>query len=140
MGLLDGLVGSLIGGLTGSGTGGSPPQAILNAALQIVEQHGGIEGMVARFRQAGFADQAQSWIGTGHNLPIDSAAIAQVIGHGKLAEIAGALGLSNPDAAGGLAQALPHLIDRLTPGGQIPANHAELVQQALAMLKEARGG
>jgi uncharacterized protein YidB (DUF937 family) len=31
---------------------------------------------------------------------------------------------------------LPQLIDKLTPGGQVPADHADLVAQARAMLEK----
>jgi uncharacterized protein YidB (DUF937 family) len=44
------------------------------------------------------------------------------------------LGLSHADASSGLAQVLPKIIDHLTPNGQLPADHADLLTQALSAL------
>ena len=143
MGLLDGLLGSMMGGMMGGGTsaqgvqGGSP---MIQMALQILQQNGGIEGVLAKFQQGGLGQQAQSWIGTGQNMPISPDALSQIFGHGQLGQIAQQLGIPTDQAAGGLAQALPHVVDQMTPGGQIPEDHNDLVAQALAMLQKGRPG
>ena len=46
---------------------------------------------------------------------------------------------SHSDASSGLAQVLPQLIDRLTPTGQVPANHNDMLTQALSMLTKRTG-
>ena len=66
------------------------------------------------------AQQADSWVGTGQNHPITPEQINSVIGHGKLAEIAQA-GRSQPRAIVAAARAgAADLVDKLTPGGQLP--------------------
>ncbi|MGA8030984.1 MAG: YidB family protein, partial [Casimicrobiaceae bacterium] len=110
---------------------------LLQMALQLLQQNGGIQGVLGKFEQAGLGAQAQSWIGTGQNQPIDANAISQIFGQGQLGQIAQQLGITHEQAAGQLAQVLPQVVDRLTPQGQIPENHSDLVNQALAML---RGG
>jgi uncharacterized protein YidB (DUF937 family) len=141
MGLLDGMLGNVLGGMMGGGQqqGGAQGQSpLLAIALQLMQQNGGLQGMLGKFQQAGFGDQAQSWVGTGQNMPISPDVLQQVLGSGQLGKIAQQLGMSQQDAAGGLAQMLPGVVDQMTPQGQIPDNHNDLVSQALAMLQKGR--
>lgn len=142
MGLLDGLLGSMMGG-----TAGQPPQAqgggqVVQLVLQLLQRNGGIEGLLAKMQQAGYGDQAQAqaWIGTGQNQAVPADVLAQIFGQGQLGEIAQQLGLSRDDAAGGLAQALPDVVDRMTPQGRIPEDTNDLVAQTLAKLRRQSPG
>jgi uncharacterized protein YidB (DUF937 family) len=139
MGLLDGVLGNLVGGLLGGQLpqGAQAQSPLLQMALQLLQQNGGVQGVLGKFEQAGLGAQAQSWIGTGQNQPVDANAISQIFGQGQLGQIAQQLGITHEQAAGQLAQVLPQVVDKLTPQGQIPENHSDLVNQALAML---RGG
>ncbi len=112
----------------------------MQIALQILQQNGGVGGMLDKFRQGGYADQADSWQSTGQNAPISGDALQQVLGSGAIGQIAQQLGLSHGEAAGGLAQVLPQVIDKLTPNGEVPANDDDLVSQALAMLNKSKMG
>ena len=98
----------------------------------------GLQGMLSRFQQAGYGQQAQSWIGTGQNMPIDPGALSQIFGQGQLGQIAQQLGISHDEAAGQLAQTLPGVVDRMTPTGEIPEGHSDLVNEALAILQRGR--
>jgi uncharacterized protein YidB (DUF937 family) len=138
MGMLDGLLGSALGGMLGGG--GQQQSPLLQIALQLLQQHGGIDGVLDKFRQGGYADQADSWQSTGQNLPISGSALQEVLGTGAIGQIAQQLGMSHGDAAGGLAQVLPQLIDQFTPHGQVPADHNDMVEQALALLTKSRTG
>jgi len=40
--------------------------------------------------------------------------------------------------ASGLSQVLPGVVDEMTPQGQIPENHSDIVAQALALLHKGR--
>jgi uncharacterized protein YidB (DUF937 family) len=42
--------------------------------------------------------------------------------------------MSRGEAAGGLASLLPQMVDRMTPQGQVPADHNDIVAQALELL------
>ena len=144
MGLLDGLLGSVMGGMMGSGQAAPGAQGtqggsqMIQMALQMLQQNGGIEGLLAKFQQAGMGQQAQSWIGTGQNMPISPDALSQIFGQGQLGQIAQQMGMSHEQAADGLAQALPGVVDHMTPGGEIPEEHNDLVAQALAILQKGR--
>ena len=140
MGLLDELLGGVMGRMT-EGAGGARPQNPLVAiALQLLQQNGGIEGILGKFQQAGYAEQAQSWISTGENRPITADDLQQVLGQGQLGQIARELGLGRREAADGLASMLPQVIDRMTPQGQVAPGSDDLVARALEILNQGRGG
>ena len=140
MGMLDGLLGNALGGLMGGGGSGQPQSPLLQIALQLLQQNGGIAGVLDKFRQGGYADQADSWQSTGQNLPLSGNALQEVLGTGAIGQIAGRLGMSHGDVAGGLAQMLPQLIDQFTPNGTVPDNHNDMVAQALALLTQTKTG
>lgn len=139
MGMLDSLLGSALGGMLGSNSA-QAQNPLLQIALQMLQQNGGVGGILDKFRQGGFADQADSWQSTGQNLPISASALQEVLGTGAIGQIAQQLGMSHGDAAGGLAQLLPQLIDGMTPNGDVPDGQDDMVAQALAMLNRSRPG
>jgi uncharacterized protein YidB (DUF937 family) len=96
-------------------------------ALQMLQQNGGIQGLLAKMQQAGMGAQAQSWIGTGPNQPISPDALSQIFGQGQLGQIAQQLGMSQQDVAGGLSRTLPDVVDEMTPQGQIPTTTTTLL-------------
>ena len=139
MGLLDGLLGSVLGGMAGPQNQAQGGGQLLQMVLTMLQQNGGIEGLLAKMQQAGYGGQAQSWIGTGQNQPVPPDALSQIFGQGQLADIARQLGMSREDAAGGLARALPDVVDRMTPEGRIPEDTNDLVAQTLAKLQRQAG-
>jgi uncharacterized protein YidB (DUF937 family) len=138
MGLLDGLLGGVLGG-AGSAMSGMNAQSanpMLQMALQLIQQHGGIGGVLQQFEQAGHGGAVQSWLSaSAQNQPISGDVLQQVLGQGSLAEIAQKFGMSPQQAASGVAQALPGVIDQMTPNGTVPADHSDQVSQALAQLQ-----
>lgn len=134
MGILDSLLGSMMGG-GAQGAGQSP---LLAAALQIIQQNGGLPGIISKFQQGGYGQQIDSWVGTGANVPINGNQLQEVLGSGSIGQIAQQLGLSHGDASSGLAQVLPQLIDGMTPKGQVSSDHADILQQALSALTTRR--
>jgi len=133
MGLLDGLLGNL---MTGSQAAGSqqPQSPLVQMALQIIQQNGGLPGIISKFQNGGMGAQVGSWVGTGANTPITGSQLQEVLGSGSIGEIAQQLGLSHGDASSGLAQVMPQIIDKLTPTGQVPAEHGDMLAQALSAL------
>jgi uncharacterized protein YidB (DUF937 family) len=131
MGILDGLLENVLG------IGAQQSQgSMLQVAPQVLEQNGGLPGILSKFEHGGMADHVGSWVGTGANMPISGAQLQEILGSGSIGEIAQRLGMSHGDASSGLAQVLPNLIDKLTPTGQIPADHGDIVERARAMLEK----
>ena len=135
MGLLDGLLQNVLGASVQQGQG-----SMMQAALQILEQNGGLPGIISKFEHGGMADHIGSWVATGANMPISGAQLQEILGSGSIGEIAQRLGLSHADASSGLAQVLPQVIDKLTPDGQVPADHGDIVARARALLEQMHAG
>ena len=68
---------------------------------------------------AGLGDMAKSWLGDGQNQGISPEQISNVLGADKLTEFASKLGLDVSEAAGGLSEALPQMVDKGSSGGAI---------------------
>lgn len=131
MGLLDMVTGAL--GSTKDNKGGNLMLDIVMQMLSANGQNGGLAGLAKAFQDKGLGDQMSSWIGTGQNLPISADQIKNVLGGAQLGQIASQLGMNEQQAAGGLADLLPQMVDKLTPGGNVP--QGELMTQGLEMLK-----
>jgi len=113
MGMLDGLLGGVVGA------------EMATAVNSFIQQHGGVQGVVAQLEQQGLAGVARSWISTGPNQPISADQINKVFGgSGLLGQLAAKAGMSPQDLTQKLSQVLPTAIDKLTPGGTIPPKGA----------------
>jgi uncharacterized protein YidB (DUF937 family) len=108
MGLFDGILGGVVG------------SAMVGVVNHILEQNGGLQGVVNQFEQKGLGETVRSWVGTGQNLPITADQIHQVLGSGAVQELAQKAGLSVPELTQKLAQLLPQAIDKMTPAGVVP--------------------
>lgn len=152
MGLLDGLLGSVMGQVMGGSMGSSMGAGIpgmgaqsgnpmLQMVLQLIQQNGGVGNILQQLQQAGHGGAAQSWLTPGaQNQPISGGALQQALGSGAFAEIAQKFGISPQNAADGVAQALPGVVDHLTPDGVVPADHGDQVSQVLAQLQAMKAG
>jgi uncharacterized protein YidB (DUF937 family) len=110
MGLLDGLLGGAVGA------------EMVTVVNSLIQQHGGIQGVVTQLEQQGLGGVARSWIANGPNQSITPAQITQVFGNsGVLGQLAAKLGMNAQDLATKLSTALPEVIDKLTPNGAVAA-------------------
>jgi uncharacterized protein YidB (DUF937 family) len=117
------------------GLGGPAAGALLAAAMALVQQQGGLSGLLDKFRQSGLGQHADSWVGTGPNMAVTGDQLHQVLGGDALGGIAARLGVPVQQAGTSMAQLLPELINQLTPGGQVPGNHNSLIADGLKMLQ-----
>lgn len=60
-----------------------------------------------------------SWLGDGGNQPISPEAVQNLFGEGSLSRFASQLGVSPEQAAGGLSDVLPQLVDQASSGGSL---------------------
>lgn len=128
MGLLD-EVGKMMGGAT---QGGAPD--IMALAQQLLSQNGGLDGLLQKFKSGGLGEVVASWVGTGENLPVTGQQIQSVLGSEQVAAIARQLGVDPQQASAQIAQVLPGLVNKLTPGGQMPQG-GDLLAQGADLLK-----
>lgn len=143
MGLLDDVMkmatGAAGGAAPGAG-GGASPDALMGLVGSLLQQQGGLGGLIGNLEKAGLGEAAQSWVGTGQNMPVSPDALIKALGGGsQIAQLAQSLGLDGQQASGMLAQFLPTIIDQMTPGGQLPSGQGggapDLMQIGLKMLQ-----
>jgi uncharacterized protein YidB (DUF937 family) len=127
MGLLDSLVGAALGdgqgGQAQAGAGGLDPQMIMGIVGALMNNAGGLSGILSKLQQGGLGEAAQSWIGTGANQPVSPDALSGALGPDLMDMIARQFGGNQQQASGTIADLLPGLIDKLTPQGQLPADN-----------------
>jgi len=108
MGMLDGL----LGGMVGAG--------MVSVVNDILEKHGGVQGVVNEFEKNGLGATVKSWVGTGPNQPISPDEVHKVLGPDLLQRLSEKSGLSVQDLAQRLSHVLPQAVDKLTPNGEVP--------------------
>lgn len=120
MGLLDNLVGQVTQA-AGAATA-QPQNNLIQALLPLLGGGGlgGIAGLLQLFTSKGLGEIVASWIGTGPNLPISPAQVTHGLGSDLLNQLATKVGQPSDQVASQLSTTLPTLVDKLTPGGQIP--------------------
>jgi uncharacterized protein YidB (DUF937 family) len=108
MGLLDGLIGGVVGaGMT-------------TALNEVMEKHGGLQGMISEFQSKGMSEAVKSWVGIGPNMAMTPDQIHSVIGPDMLNMLAQKTGMNVDDLKAKLAQVIPMAVDKMTPGGVVP--------------------
>lgn len=130
MGLFDSVAGAILGKL--GGEGGNP---MLQIAMNLLNENGGLAGVLDKFRENGLATEAASWVSKGENLPISAEQMTQVLGSGAIADMAAKFGISSEDISSKLAEYLPGVVDKLTPDGEVPSDMSGILGQLTGMLK-----
>lgn len=79
-----------------------------------------LAGLVSRFAaNADFGDLLGSWLGDGANEALSADGLMSILGADKVAGFAEQLGVDATDAAGGLADVLPEMLDKSSSGGSL---------------------
>ena len=132
MGLLDSLISAATEAALGAqrGTGAAPvggaglnPQLLITLVSTLLNNAGGLQGLLAKLQSAGLGETAQSWVGTGANRRVNPDQLGQALGPDLMGMIAAQLGGNRDQASTTLADLLPGLVDQLTPQGQVPADN-----------------
>ena len=102
-------IGSLVSALSGL-AGGDPGKG-----------GGGVDlgSLLSKMDAGGLGAIAKSWLGDGSNDAISPDQITNMLGADKISDFASKLGLSNEEAAGGLSEALPQMVDKASSGGSL---------------------
>ncbi len=125
MGLLDGV----LTGVAGAG--------LFAVVSKLVNDHGGVDGMLNTLQQKGLGGAVQSWISPGPNQPVTPDQIHQALGADKMQELAQHAGMTTDEVAQHLSTTLPQVVDKLTPNGQVPQGNP--FQGGLDSLKQLLG-
>ena len=108
------------GGPAAGGTG-----SIVQAVLKMLDNKGGkgtngLDALMAQFNESGLGDKIQSWLKSGDNKGVSPDEIKRALGD-DVDEVAREAGVDRDEAAEEMAKALPEVVDKLTPNGEIPS-------------------
>ena len=129
MGLFDSVAGAVMSKL------GGEQGSMTQVAMEMFNQHGGLSGIIEKFKEGGLGEQAASWVGNGENLPVSAEQISSVLGNGAIAEMAAKFGITPETLSSQIAQYLPGVVDKLTPDGEVGSDTGGLLGKVLGMLK-----
>lgn len=119
MGLLDEV-------LSMAGVAGGQQQAqhatAMGAIISFINspQVGGVAGLEKMFQQGGLGNVFSSWVSSGQNLPVSASQLQDVLHSGALQAAAQKAGIDPTQLVGMMSTLLPHVIDKLSPNGQMP--------------------
>src|SRR5687768_1173132 len=101
---------------------GDKANALLSILLAMIsdKENGGFSGFMQSFREAGLGSLASSWINSSANMPISYEQTETVFSEQTLREMSEETGLDYQTTTSATAFMIPHIIDELTPNGEIP--------------------
>jgi uncharacterized protein YidB (DUF937 family) len=135
---MSGFLGQMLGSIMG-GQQGSQPNAIAGILQQVLASDGGgVSALVSRFEAAGLGAHAQSWVSEGENMPVSAEQVGQVFSPDQLQGWASQAGTTPDKLQAVLAEALPHAVNHVTPGGQVP--EANAMPDLSALMSRFLGG
>ncbi len=138
MSILETILGAVGGGKSAVA---DPQHPLVGALSSLLEQNGGINGLMSKFSQGGLGEVFSSWVGMQGNQPISAGQIQSVLGSGQIQELAAKLGIDPGQASTLLAEHLPKIVDKLTPTGQVDptADHQSALLAMLPALLQSFG-
>ncbi len=80
-----------------------------------------VSGLIDRFRGAGQAQTADSWVASGENRAVHPDDLAASLGDDVVQALTAKTGLSRSEILSRLATSLPTAVDQMTPQGRIPS-------------------
>jgi uncharacterized protein YidB (DUF937 family) len=83
-------------------------------------QGGGLNKLLGNMQSKGMEDKAQSWVSKGENRAITPQELEQVVPKEQIDQLAQQTGATPQQTEEVLAQALPQVVNKVTPDGQIP--------------------
>ena len=116
--------------------GGALMLLLLPLAMQWVQRNGGIGGVLERFRNQGYSQQAASWVSTGENEELQPQAVNELMGTEELSRMSQQLGVSQEEVSSSMAQILPEIVNQLTPQGGVPDDGDEVLNRGTSMLEQ----
>jgi uncharacterized protein YidB (DUF937 family) len=120
-GLLGGSGGGLGGALAGGGSGGGLAGG-LGGLLAGLGGAGAIGSLVDQFRQKGYGDHVDSWVGTGQNQQIAPEQVADALGPDTIDQLSQQFKMPRGQMLSELSNELPGALDHATPQGRLPTD------------------
>ena len=120
-------ISGMMGSALSSGT-------LMTVVMGLVQNSGGVSGLLGKFKEAGLGDKVESWLGSGENASLQASDIESVFDSNDLSSAAEKLGVDKTEAVGKLADFLPTVIDKLSPNGNVEKDDESSLSSVLGNL------
>ncbi|WP_439258793.1 YidB family protein [Lonepinella sp. BR2930] len=139
--MLDKIIGSVLSNVLGGRSNSTTSSSVITDVLgALLKKQGGMEGIFNQLQKGGLEDLLNSWISTGKNKTLDAEQVNDVFGDDTISHVAEQAGVDKYQAQDILSQALPQVIDMLTPKGREGGVSTDtLAQQAEAVQQQDNG-
>ncbi len=109
---------------------GDKTETLLAAVLGLITNtsRGGLSGFLDRFSRAGLGDVSSSWVNSDANTPISNEQLESALGADTLRDINNRVGGDYQTTTSATAYMIPHIVDNLTPNGELPGENDVLSQ------------
>lgn len=94
----------------------------LTSLQKVVTSSGGLQGLTSKLSSHGMGQQVQSWVGKGQNQPVSGAQVQPAMDPQHLQQMSDQSGMTPEEASDHVAKALPDMVNKATPDGQIPSS------------------
>ena len=91
----------------------------LGSLLSDKDGSSNLGGLLASMQEKGLGSIAESWLGDGSNEAISSDQVRNLVGDGKVSEMASQLNTDEDSLLDSLKDALPQLMDKSSSGGSL---------------------
>lgn len=116
MGLMDSILSAATSAL--STNEGSEQNTAVKMILDLVQQKGGLSGLIQALQQGGLSTALNTWLSANsENSPVSAQQIETALGGETINNLASKFGLNAEQVGTLLAQYLPGLVDKATPNG-----------------------
>ena len=121
--------------------GGDPAQAaaVMGTMMELLQQKGGLGGLLDQFRASGLSAQADAWSRGDASEGVSGDQVQQVLGAPIVDRIAQKLGLTPDQARATLAQLVPAITSRMAAEEKLTGQPDDELQKALGMFKNLLG-
>ena len=99
-----------------------------------------VSSIISNLGSGNLMEMAQSWLGDGENAPVSGEQISEMLGADKISAFASQLGLSEDQALGGLQEAVPGIIDKVSSGGSLMDMAGDLMSNVAGEASSSAGG
>jgi uncharacterized protein YidB (DUF937 family) len=107
----------------------------LASMQKMISSNGGLHGLTSKLASSGLGQQVQSWVGHGDNQPVTGQQVGQAMDPGQINAMAKQSGMTPEETCDHVAQALPQMVDKATPEGQMPAPENDPFTKGMGTVK-----
>lgn len=137
--MLDKIIGSVLSNMLGGSNNNTSGSIVTDVLGSLIRNQGGMEGIFNQLQKGGLDDLLNSWIGTKKNQPLNPNQVNDVFGDETLSQVAQQAGVDKSQAQDILSQALPQIIDMLTPNGREGGVTMDSLQQQVQRQQQDNG-